>query len=108
MAKKAILLVPLTYNDGSAVPDDVLDGIYDALFQFSGGHTSLGPVRGAFRMQDGTKQTDVLEQVWLVYEEGDEEALRDLIRGFCATLGQEAMYLEFTESVIEMIQPSEE
>jgi hypothetical protein len=33
-----------------------------------------------------------LEQVWIAYEEGNEEALRDLVRRFCATLGQEAMY----------------
>jgi hypothetical protein len=108
MAKKAILLIPLTYNDGSRVPQEVLEGLFEALFVLSGGHTAAGTVRGAYRMKDGTKQTDVLEQVWVAYEEGDEPALRELVARFCSTLGQESMYLEFTDSVIEFIPPHEE
>jgi hypothetical protein len=108
MARKAILLIPLTYNDGSQVPQQVLEEIYDALFVLSGGHTSAGTVRGAYRMKDGTKQTDLLEQVWVAYEESDEPALRELVARFCALLGQEAMYLELTDSVIELIPPHTE
>jgi hypothetical protein len=108
MAKKAILLIPLTYNDGSRVPQEVLDGIYEALFVLSGGHTSAGTVHGAYRMKDGTKQTDVLEEVWVVYEDADKPALRELVARFCSMLGQEVMYLEFTDSVIELIPPREE
>jgi hypothetical protein len=108
MAKKAILLIPLTYNDGSRVSQEVLEGIYEALFVQSGGHTSAGMVRGAYRMRDGTKQTDVLEQVWVAYEEADKPALRELVARFCSLLSQEMMYLEFTDSVIELIPPHEE
>ena len=50
---------------GVASLQDVLEGIYEALFVLSGGHTSAGTVKGAYRMKDGTKQTDVLEQVWI-------------------------------------------
>ena len=57
MAKKAIVLIPLTYNDGSRVPQDVLDGIFESLFVLSGGYTSTGTVQGAYRMKDGS-QTD--------------------------------------------------
>ncbi len=105
MAKKAILLIPLTYNDGSRVPQDVLEGIYEALFVLSGGHTSAGTVRGAYRMKDGT---EILEQVWVAYNETDRPALRELVARFCSDLSQEAMYLEFTDSVIEFIPPYEE
>jgi hypothetical protein len=108
MAKKAILLVPLTYNDGSRIPAAVLDEIYEELFVLSGGHTSAGTVKGAYRMKDGSKQTDVLEQVWVAYEEEDKPVLREVVSRFCSLLGQEAMYLEFTDSVIELIPPSEE
>jgi hypothetical protein len=108
MARKAILLIPLTYNDGSSIPQEVLDEIYEALFVLSGGHTSSGTVRGAYRMKDGTKQTDILEQVWVAYEEADKQSLRELVAQFCSKLGQEAMYLEFTDSVIELIPPYEE
>ena len=36
-------------------------------------------------MKDGTKQTDVLEQVWVAYTMG-EPALRELVARFCSTL----------------------
>jgi hypothetical protein len=108
MPKKAILLIPLTYNDGSRVPEEVLDEIYEALFALSGGHTSAGTVRGAYRMEDGTRQTDILEQAWVAYEDATKPALCELVAKFCAMLGQEAMYLEFTDSVIELISPQKE
>jgi hypothetical protein len=108
MTKKAILLVPLTYNDGSHVPQEVLDEIYEALFVLSGGHTSAGTVHGAYRMADGSKQTEVLEQVWVACDEVNRQELRELVARFCTLLGQEAMYLEFTDSVIELIPPQEE
>jgi hypothetical protein len=108
MLRKAILLIPLTYNDGTRVPQEILDAIYEELFVLSGGHTSTGVVRGAYRMKDGTKQTDILEQVWVAYNDDDQPALRELVAKFCSMLGQESMYLEFTESVIELIHPLEE
>jgi len=108
MAKKAILLIPLTYNDGSQVPQEVLNGIFEALFVLSGGYTAAGTVRGAYRMKDGAKQTDVLEQVWVAYEDADKPALRELVARVCTVLGQETMYLEFADSVIELISPHEE
>jgi hypothetical protein len=108
MAKKAVILIPLTYNDGSRVPQEVLDGIFEKLFVLNGGYTVAGTVRGAYRMKDGTKQSDVLEQVWVAYEEADKPSLRELVARFCSVLGQETMYLEFTDSVIELISPHEE
>ena len=106
--KKAILLIPLTYNDGSEVPEDVLNDIFESLFALSGGHISAGMVRGAYRMQDGSKQTELLEQVWVAYDEADQSALRQLVAEFGKILGQEAMYLEFTESTIEFVPPAGE
>jgi hypothetical protein len=55
MAKKAIILIPLTYNDGSSVSQEILDGMFEALFVVSGGHTLAGTVRRAYRMKDATK-----------------------------------------------------
>jgi hypothetical protein len=59
-------------------------------------------------MRDGSKQTDVLEQVWIAYEGGDKPALRELVGRFCSWPGQEMMYLEFADSLIEFIPPHEE
>jgi hypothetical protein len=55
MAKKAILLIPATYNDGSRVSQELLDSIFESLFVLSGGHAAAGTVRGAYRMRDGSK-----------------------------------------------------
>jgi hypothetical protein len=60
----------LTYNDGSRVSQEALDSIFESLVVLSGGYSMAGTVRGAYRMGDGSKQTDVLEQVWIAYEEG--------------------------------------
>ena len=108
MAKEANLLIPSTYNDGSRVPQEILDSIFESLFVLSGGDAAAGTVRGAYRMRDGSKQTDVLEQVWIAYEEGDQPALRELVGRFCSLLGQEMMYLEFADSQIEFIPPHED
>ncbi len=59
-------------------------------------------------MSDGSKQTDVLEQVWIAYEDQGKPALRELVGRFCSLLGQEAMYPEFADSLIEFISPHEE
>jgi hypothetical protein len=56
-------------------------------------------------MRDGGKQTEVLEEVWVAYEETDKPALRELVSRFCSMLGQETMYLEFTSSSVELIPP---
>ena len=108
MAKKAIILIPLTYNDGSRVPQGVLDEIFESLFVLSGGYTAAGTVRGAYRMKDGAKQTDVLEEVWVAYDEADKPALREPVARFCSMLARETMYMEFTDSVIELVSPREE
>ena len=76
MRKKVILLMPLTYNDGQPVPHDVL---YTELFELCGGLTVAGKVHGAFRMADGTRQQEVLEQVWLAIDDADLPKLRELV-----------------------------
>ncbi len=53
---KYVLLLPLSYNDGRLVPLEVLDGMLDEIFVLAGGYSIAGTVRGAYRMNDGTKQ----------------------------------------------------
>lgn len=103
MKEKVVLLIPLTYNDGSSVPDDVLQGIYDDLFVLCGGHTTLGPVKGAYRMADGRKQVDEHVQVWVVVERSAIPRLRKLVRKFAMLLGQETMYFERSGAEVEFI-----
>ena len=53
---KFVLFPPLTYNDGSQVPTEVLEQIEDQLFALTGGYTVAGVTKGAYRMQSGVKQ----------------------------------------------------
>jgi hypothetical protein len=105
MHKKVILLMPLTYNNGEPVPREVRDAIYSELYELCGGLTVVGKVHGAFRMADGTKQEDVLEQVWLAINDADLPSLRSVVSRIAKTLHQEKMYLEIAEARIELLPP---
>lgn len=105
MREKVILLIPLTYNDGSAVAQATFDEIYDALFALCDGYTVAGEVRGAYRMQTGAKQVDALVEVWVAVEPNLLDELRRLVAGLGSKLGQEAMYLERTGGTVELIAP---
>ncbi len=105
MAKvKFVLLMPLTYNDGSQVPKNVMDRIEDELFVLAGGFNIAGTGKGAYRMRNGSKQIDETLQMWVVVDEEDEPALRELVAGFGEILGQESMYLERTTSTVEFVK----
>ena len=70
MAKvKFVLLMPLTYNDGSQVPKNVMDRIEDELFVLAGGFNIAGTGKGASRMRNGSKQIDETLQMWVVVDE---------------------------------------
>ena len=103
---KFILLVPLTYNDGSAVSQDVLAKIEDDLFILAGDCTVNGTVKGSYRMDDGSKQVDELLQMWVVVAEEDQNELRAMVGQFGRMLGQESMYLERVHSEVEFVPPS--
>ncbi|MEX2026498.1 MAG: hypothetical protein WEH44_04340, partial [Pirellulaceae bacterium] len=100
---KYVLLVPLTYNDGSQVSPEVMHQLEADLLTLGGGYTIAGTVKGAYRMQDGSKQVDESLQVWVVIDEQDGPALRELVARLGSNLGQESMYLEQTTSIVEFI-----
>ncbi len=107
MAKvRYVVLVPLTYNDGSEVAKEVRERIFDDLFLLAGGYRIGGTGKGAYRMHDGSKQIDVTMEVWVVVEEEDQVALRELVEKFCVMLKQESMYLERVHSSVDFVSPS--
>ena len=108
MRKKVVLLVPLTFNNGNAVPQEILDGIYAELYACCGGLTVVGKVQGSYRMTDGARQNDVLEQVWVAVEETEMAALKQLVAKVGSLLGQESMYFEITDSHVEFLPPISE
>ncbi len=104
MLRKVTLLIPLTFNDGSAAPGEVLKAIREEIFVAFNGWTVAGEVEGAYRMeQTGHKQIDRLLEVWVVVEDMDLPQLRQMVAKFGARLGQESMYFEVGMSAVEFI-----
>jgi hypothetical protein len=101
------LLVPLAFNDGSAIPQATLLAILEELYGAFGGWTVAGEVEGAYRMQQtGQKKVEKLLQVWVAVAEAQLPLLREMVGKFGALLGQEMMYLEIAESKVEFIPPA--
>jgi len=103
--RKFITLVPLNYNDGSEVPKEIRDQIYEGLFELAGGHYTAGTGQGAFRMKSGNKQVDRCAEVWIWVEEEDVAELKRMVARFADLLGQESMYLESPTTSVEFIEP---
>ena len=105
---EAIVLVPLTYNDGSKVPMSLLESIHDELLDAFDGWTINGVVKGAYRMQSGRRRVENLEQISVVLEEGRLIELENMIANWAAILGQETMLLKITGHVVKFISPKPE
>lgn len=102
---KHVLLLPVNLNDGSRVPKDVLDQIFDDLFVLAGGYYVAGEGDGAYRMRDGAKQVDRSLAVWIAVEEHEIPELKKLVGQIGAKLDQESMYLERTGGTVEFVPP---
>ena len=94
MMTKYILLVPLEYNDGSAVPYEVLEQVFDNLYCLAGGYYIAGVGEGSYRMDNGDKQMDTCLQVWVAVSTENHVPLLLLIKSFVSLLKQESIYVE--------------
>jgi hypothetical protein len=106
--KEAIVLLPLTYNDGTRVTEGSLESIYGEIFAAFHGWTIEGAVRGAYRMRTGQKRVEALQKVSIVLDESQVPDLEAMIGRWAAELGQEAMLLRVTDHVIKFIPPRRE
>lgn len=102
---KFLMLLPITYNDGSEVPEAVRRRIFDRIYEYAGGYTITGEATGAYRMKSGEKQIDRSVQVWIGVNESEIDGLVSLVSEFCELLNQESMYLERTFGKIDFISP---
>jgi len=107
--KKCILLLPVTYNDGTEVPPSVLADILQSIEEAFDGYTIDGPpCTGVYKMKDGSKARDTSIKVWVaVLPERVEEA-RMLAARFAGVLKQESLYFEVTEAEVEFVRPLSE
>jgi len=101
--KEAIVLIPITFNDGSKVPRATLDAIYDEAYGEFDGWTMEGTVTGAYRMQSGAKAVDRLRKLSIILHKSEVPVLEEMVRRWGVMLGQEAMLLKISESQVKFI-----
>ncbi len=103
---KYLLLIPLRYNDGELIPQEVVEELEHELFTLGNGYTIGGLRKGAYKMADGQKVIDETVEYWVVIPDDKFEELRQLMAELGRQLGQEAMYLEKTGSQVYFVLPS--
>jgi hypothetical protein len=103
--KEAVVLIPLTYNDGTGIPLAVIESIQDELFLVFHGWTIEGTVKGAYRMRGGQKQVEDLLKLSVVLAAAQLPALESMVGRWCARLGQEVMLLKVADSLIKFVPP---
>src|SRR5262249_33201266 len=88
------------------IPKETLSALEGEIYLAFKGWTIVGEVEGAYPMrQTGAKRVERLLHVWVVLEEQAIPTLKQMVARFAAILGQEAMYFEVGESVVEFIPP---
>ncbi|MDA8378679.1 MAG: hypothetical protein M0Z50_16930 [Planctomycetia bacterium] len=104
--RKCILLLPTAYNDGTLVPEAVVNEILAKIDKAFDGHTIDGNCEGSYRMDDGTMSCDKSLKVWVAVDPGRVEKLRGIAASIANKLKQESLYFEVTNSEIEFVRPS--
>src|SRR6266480_1515108 len=102
--KEAIVLIPLTYNDGTRVSRATLESIRDDLFLAFAGWTIEGTVTGAYLMhQTGRRRVEKLQKGSVVLEASQISELEEMVARWGAMLGQEAMLLKISDFAVKFI-----
>ncbi len=100
---RAIFLLPIKDNDGSAL-DQQVTSVQDALLVAFGGYTDLGFVKGSWRMREGEVSLDILARYCVTLEAGRLDELRAILQRFKTSTSQEFIYLEIQRDVdVELI-----
>jgi hypothetical protein len=108
--KKAVILLPTAYNDGTKVPPEVMSRIFRELQVKFAGYSQGGLVRGTYTMEDGTLVNDKSIMVWFILpdEEQEIEHVRRLAAKFARWLRQETLYLEVMDVDAEFVHPDDD
>ncbi len=104
--KEAQVLIPLTFNDGSAVPRDTIAGLLDEVYLAFQGWTIEGTVKGAYRMRSGEKRVEDHLKISIVLRETQLPELEGMVARWAAALGQETMLLKVGDPTVKFIPPT--
>ena len=95
---KALFYIPIKDNDGTYLVDERVDLELELYFLFDG-WSFMGIVRGAYRMEDGTRAIDDHRAYSIFMNESSLPELEVTLRTFKAKTTQEAIYLEVQYNV---------
>ena len=90
---KFTTLIPKNFNDGSPVPNSLLERLIEQLYLRAGGVSLEREVRGVWTDQ-GIRYKDVSEKVTVVCERDGLGRLLNTVRRIGRRLKQQAMYVE--------------
>jgi hypothetical protein len=107
--KEAIVLIPLTDNDGVPFSAEAIEAIFDEIFATFRGWTIEGTVKGAYQMRSsGQKRVEELLKVSIILSASQVADLETMVGRWCARLGQEVMLLKITDLAIKFVLPQPE
>lgn len=107
--KEAIVLIPLTDNDGASFSAETIEAICDEIFGTFHGWTIEGTVKGAYQMRStGQKRVEEMLKVSIILAASQVADLETMIGRWCARLGQEVMLLKIADSVVKFVLPQTE
>lgn len=107
--KEAIVLIPLTDNDGVPFSAETIETIFDEIFATFRGWTIEGTVKGAYQMRSTEqKRVEELLKVSIVLSASHITDLETMVGRWCARLGQEVMLLKIADLVIKFVPPQPE
>jgi hypothetical protein len=106
--QEAILLIPLTYNDGTRVPAALLDAVHEELYAAFHGWTLEGTVRGAYRMRSGEKRVERLQRISVILKRSQLSELETMLARWGEKLGQETMLMKVSDCTVKFISPRTE
>jgi len=100
-----MLLIPLAYNDGAAVPAEVQTRLLDQLYARFGWYTMAGVVAGAYRMADGSRADERSLAIWVAVPPERIDEVRQAAAEIARELRQESVYFEVTRGTVEFVEP---
>jgi hypothetical protein len=105
---KCILLIPLRYNDGTEVPEPVVNRVLGEIYDRFGGYSIAGIIQGAYRMANGRGADDQSIELWVGIEKDRLPELVRMARRFAKMLKQESIWFEVTKSDVRLVKPEPE
>ena len=103
----AFVQIPLTYNDVSMVPEQILDDIKDQMYLAFDGYTVEGTVNGAYKMTStGQKRVEDTLKISIVLKAGGKKRLETMAGEWASELGQESILVTYTDFVVVFVEPN--